>query len=85
MTLYQYNDLSEQQRYEALWKDGAMVDQKIEDGYKVILYQLFSFYVELYYHQEQTGSLKATFQLDLIIITRLNRMSTKVSTSIICL
>ena len=52
MTLYQFNDLDEAEQHEAIWDHGVMIGDKIEGEHKIILYQIFSFYVELYYHIE---------------------------------
>ncbi len=52
MTLYHYNDLDEAEQPEAIWEHGVMIGDRNEGEYKIILYQLFSFYVELYYHIE---------------------------------
>ncbi len=53
MTLYQYNALDECEQHEAIWDNGVHIGERIEGEYKIILYQLFSFYVELRYHMEQ--------------------------------
>ena len=52
MTLYQYNDLDEAEQHEAIWEHGVHIGERIEGEYKIILYQIFSFYVELRYHIE---------------------------------
>ena len=52
MTLYQYNDLDEMEQHEAIWEHGVHIGERIEGEYKIILYQIFSFYVELFYHME---------------------------------
>ena len=52
MTLYQFNALDEAEQHEALWDHGVMIGDRIELEHRIILYQLFSFYVELYYHIE---------------------------------
>jgi hypothetical protein len=52
MTLYPFNLLDEMEQHEALWEHGVMVGDKVEDVHRVVLYQLDSFYVELYYHVE---------------------------------
>lgn len=46
MTLYQFNSLEE------LWERGVMIGHRIDDLHKVVLYQIHSFYVELFYHSE---------------------------------
>lgn len=52
MTLYQFNDLDELEQHEAVWNNGVMVGDRIDGVHRIVLYQLFSFYVELYYHME---------------------------------
>lgn len=52
MTLYQFNDLDELEQHEALWEHGVMIGDMTDGEHKIILYQIFSFYVELYYHIE---------------------------------
>lgn len=52
MTFYQFNDLDEAEQHEALWEHGVMVGDRVENEYRIMLYQVFSFYVELYYHIE---------------------------------
>ncbi len=53
MTLYEFRTLNETQQYEILWEHGVHIDEKVEGEYKIILYQIFSFYVELFYHIEK--------------------------------
>ena len=52
MTLYQFNALDETEQHEAVWNDGVMVGDRMEGEDRIVLYQLFSFYVELFYHTE---------------------------------
>jgi hypothetical protein len=52
MTLYQYNYLDEAEQHEAIWEHGVHIGERLEGEYKIILYQIFSFYVELFYHME---------------------------------
>lgn len=53
LTLYQYNLLSETERPALLWEDGVFLDlSRREDGFKILLYSLYSFYVEVWYSQE---------------------------------
>jgi len=53
LTLYQYNLLPETERPALLWEDGVFLDlSRIEDGFKIMLYALYSFYVEVWYSQE---------------------------------
>ncbi len=34
------------------WEHGVHIGERVEGEHKIILYQMFSFYVELYYHME---------------------------------
>ncbi|MDN3654117.1 hypothetical protein QWZ08_00680 [Ferruginibacter paludis] len=52
MTLYAFNILGETQKHKVLKKYGVEVAERKMDGFHIVLYQLFSFYVELYYHAE---------------------------------
>ena len=40
------------EQHEAIWEHGVHIGERIEGEYKIILYQIFSFYVELFYHME---------------------------------
>ena len=50
MTIFEFDDLHEAEKHETLWQHGYIIGDRIEGDYKIILYQLFSFYVELYYN-----------------------------------
>ena len=49
MTLYEFNMLEKDGQHSAVWEYGTHIGERIEGPHKLILYQLFSFYVELYY------------------------------------
>jgi hypothetical protein len=49
MTLYQFNVLSEDEKAAVLWSKGDIVGDSIENNFSILLYQIRSFYVELYY------------------------------------
>jgi hypothetical protein len=51
MTLYDFIKLGEKERAEETWK-GTFLSSRNEGEYKVILYKLESFYVEVYYNNE---------------------------------
>ncbi len=51
MTLYQFNDLDEMEQAEAVW-DAVFVADREDEEHKILLYQIDSFYVEVYYHSE---------------------------------
>ena len=51
MRLFDFNLLSEAGKYNELSKHGVMIGELMEGEYKIFLYQMHSFYVELYYHR----------------------------------
>jgi hypothetical protein len=51
MTLYQFLALDEMEQAEAVW-EGIMIADRIEGEYRLILFQLDSFYLEVWYHME---------------------------------
>ncbi len=55
MRLDQFNDLVEVEQYEEVWEYGVLVGYRIESAYKIILYEVFTFYIELYYHTEHNA------------------------------
>jgi hypothetical protein len=44
--------MDELEQQEALWDKGVHIDERQESPYRIILYQLDSFYVEVFYHME---------------------------------
>ena len=60
MTIDQFYDLDEMERHEALWEHGVIIGDRIDNEHKIILYQVFSFYVELYYHIANNALRKLT-------------------------
>ena len=52
MTLYDYSELNEVEQQDVLWDHGVMVDARNDGDHNIILYQMFSFYVELYYNSD---------------------------------
>ena len=53
MTLYQFNVLSEGEKAAVLWSQGDIVGDRIENNFSILLYQVRSFYVELYYNGQE--------------------------------
>lgn len=45
MTLYQFNALDEMEQIEAIWEHGVHIAERLHEEYKLILYQIDSFYV----------------------------------------
>jgi hypothetical protein len=51
MTLYQFNALDKTQQAEIVW-NGAHIGNRRDEEYEILLYQIDSFYVEVYYHPD---------------------------------
>ena len=51
MTLYQFNALDEMEQAEAVWS-GVHLGERQDEEHSILLYQIDSFYVEVYYHRE---------------------------------
>lgn len=51
MTLYEFKQLDEMEQAEVVW-DGALIGDRQDDVYNILLYQIDNFYVEVYYHKE---------------------------------
>lgn len=50
ITLFNYSELNEVEQHELLWDHGVMIGDRTDTEHNnIILYQMFSFYVELYY------------------------------------
>jgi hypothetical protein len=49
LTLYDFNGMDKKMQAEAVFTEGVYVDDRDEDGLKVQLYRLGSFYVEVFY------------------------------------
>lgn len=62
MGLQEFNELAEQQQLELLHKDGVFVGKIRVDSKSIILFQLYTFYVEVHY-------MKYRKQIDKIITT----------------
>lgn len=50
MTLYQFNAMDENQQARVIWEQGVAVAGREEGNYKLLLYQIDGFYVEIWYH-----------------------------------
>ena len=50
MTLYEFNGLDEMEQAEAVW-DGVFVADREDEEHRILLYQVDSFYVEVYFHK----------------------------------
>lgn len=50
MTLYQFKSLSDFEQAEAVW-NGTLLAHREDGFFRILLYQVDSFYVEVYYHK----------------------------------
>ncbi len=58
MILYHFNSLDEKMQAEAIWEHGVHIADRIEGAFKLILYQIESFYVEVWYNPAENSILK---------------------------
>ena len=49
MTVMEYNKLDNEDKDEILYENGSIIGDKEDGRYKIYLYKLYSFYVEIYY------------------------------------
>ena len=68
MTLCEYNRLDQVEQFEALYNYGIHISDRADKDYCIILFQLHSFYVELYFHIEENAlkKLRSFTNVDLI-------------------
>ncbi|MGN6615110.1 MAG: hypothetical protein ACTHKC_08710 [Candidatus Nitrosocosmicus sp.] len=52
MTLYQFNALNETNQAEAIW-NGMFLTHREDRMFRILLYQIDSFYVEVYYQKQK--------------------------------
>jgi hypothetical protein len=50
MALYQFKLLKEQEQYSTTWEKGVLIDARMTDEYKFLLYKIDEFYVEIKYN-----------------------------------
>jgi len=55
MTISEYNKLSQEMQFEELYNNGVHISDRADDEYCIILFQLYDFYVELYFHIEHNS------------------------------
>jgi hypothetical protein len=58
MNMYQFNCLDEVRQIELLWGAGVLIGSRQEGFYKILLYQIDSFYVEVFYQYFQGKMVK---------------------------
>jgi hypothetical protein len=51
MTIYQFISLDEAEQAEAIW-DATQIGDRSDEEHNILLYQINSFYVEVFYHKE---------------------------------
>ncbi len=51
MTLYQFLALDEMEQQEAIW-EGVHITNREDEEHRILPYQIDSFYVEVFYHEE---------------------------------
>ena len=68
ISLDEFNELAEQHQLELLHKDGVFVGKINVDGTPVILFQLYSFYVEVHYkkYRKQIRHIHTTGNSDIL-------------------
>ena len=52
MTIYKFNRLDAVNKVDALIHHSVLIDKRTDAGHRILLYQLDSFYVEVYYDIE---------------------------------
>ncbi|MDQ6763269.1 MAG: hypothetical protein M3015_11660 [Bacteroidota bacterium] len=52
MTLYEFNQLNDPEKAEAVW-DGTLIGDRTDNIFNILLYQIDSFYVEVYYQKRR--------------------------------
>ena len=58
MNMYKFNCLDEVRQIELLWSAGVLIGSRQEGFHKILLYQIDSFYVEVYYQYFQGKMVK---------------------------
>lgn len=52
MALYEFNKLDTTSKANAVW-DGVIIGDREEDSYRILLYALDSFYIEVFYEKSK--------------------------------
>jgi hypothetical protein len=82
--LAEFNELLESQQFDLLHRDGVYVGKRKEGKQTIVLFQLYSFYIEVYYKQyrKQIDHIVTTddanilhFYIDQVNVRGLNRNS----------
>jgi hypothetical protein len=51
MTLNEFEEMDQSEKMEAVW-EGAFITNRVDSEHEILLYQVDSFYVELYYDKK---------------------------------
>lgn len=54
MTLYEFNTLNDVEKAEAVW-EGALIGDRSDKRYNILLYQIDNFYSEVYYDKKRNA------------------------------
>lgn len=57
MTIYEFKALSGFEQAEAVW-NGTLLTHREDGFFRILLYQVDAFYVEVYYHKEENVLLR---------------------------
>ena len=49
LTIYDFNGMDDAGKGNAVFREGTFIDNRNEAGFKVQLYRVYSFYVEIFY------------------------------------
>ena len=60
MTLYEFNVLSDNDKYSAIWDLGVHLDSVIIGGERIVIYAIERFFVEVYYDADSNTIIKNT-------------------------
>jgi hypothetical protein len=68
MTLYQFKVLKQQEQYQTVWDSGVYLTDRIVENNRFALYQIDSFYVEIFYNTNENKiiSIKSFLSTDLL-------------------
>lgn len=55
ITLYDFNSMDEKGKGDTVFSQGTFIDDRAENGYKIQLYRVHGFYVEVYYHAKRNA------------------------------
>lgn len=53
MTLTEFNNLSNSEKANTFFEEGVLIAERLDSQYKVLLFKMNGFYVEVFYHSKQ--------------------------------